>query len=257
MLGEVIFKRAQAFAVENSSTILSGIGVVGTVTTAVLTGRAAFKAADLINEEYTSRMEQNSEALSTKDKLILVGPQFIPPVGVGGITIASIIYANRISTSKAAAMAAAYALSDKTFSEYKEKAAERLGVTKETDLRDEIAQGRVKAMPPGQTIIIGSGEVLCFDVLTSRYFMGNMEKIKKAENEINGEILTCDGASLSRFYDEIGLQPNAYSDTVGWDIDNRCEVQVSAVMTDDERPCLSVDFKSWPKPDYGKAWLNG
>ena len=155
-------------------------------------------------------------------------------------------------------MAAAYGLSEKTFSDYKEKVEEKLGVSKEQAIRDEIAQDRVKALPPsGQTIIIGGGEVLCFDVLTSRYFMGNMEKIKKAENEINSEILTCDGASLSRFYDEIGLPPTPHSDTIGWDIDNRCEVEVSAVMAEDERPCLSIDFKSWPKPDYGKVWLNG
>lgn len=259
MFYQVLAKRVQAFAVENSPTILSGIGVVGTVTTAVLTGRASFKAAHLIDNELEER-ENNPEkdpVISTQDKIKLVWTEFIPPVGMAGVTVASIIYANKISTSRAAAMAAAYALSDKTFSEYKEKVQERLGITKETDLRDELAQDKIKKMPPGQTIIIGSGEVLCFDALSSRYFMGNMEKIRKAEIEINSEILSCDGASLSRFYDEIGLHPNAYSDSVGWDLDNRCELEISTVMSEDERPCIVVDFKSWPKPEYGKVWLNG
>ena len=34
---------------ENSTTILTAVGVVGTVGTAYLTGRATFKAAEIIN----------------------------------------------------------------------------------------------------------------------------------------------------------------------------------------------------------------
>ena len=37
---------------ENSTTILTAAGVVGTVGTAVLTGRATFKAAELIRERH-------------------------------------------------------------------------------------------------------------------------------------------------------------------------------------------------------------
>lgn len=252
MIRPIMFKKVQALAVENSPVILTAVGVVGTITTAVLTGRAGYKAHQII----VDGTDHPSE-IDTKEKVKMVWPEFIPPVGMGAVTVTSIIFAQKISMGRAAAMAAAYGLSEKTFGEYKEKVSERLGVKKETEIRDELAQEHVKAMPPGQTIIIGSGEVLCRDELSARYFMGNMEKIKKAENEINAEILTCDGASLSRFYDEIGLEPTAYSDTVGWDLDNRCEVQISTVMSDDERPCLVIDFKSWPKPDYGKAWLNG
>lgn len=255
MIRPVVFKRVQAFAVENSPALLTGVGVIGTVTTAILTGRASFKAAEII--ERNQPMEGVDSPLTKNEKIKLVWTEFIPPVGVCGMTIASIIFAHRINSKQAAAMAAAYGLSEKTFSDYKEKVEEKLGVNKEQAIRDELAQDRVTANPPSQTIIVGSGDVLCLDVLTSRYFMGNMEKIKKAENEINAEILACDGASLSRFYDEIGLDPTPYSDTVGWDLDNRCELQISTVMSADERPCLSVDFARWPKPDYGKVWLGG
>lgn len=251
MIRPMVFKKVQALALENSPVILSGIGVIGTVTTAVLTGRASFKAADIIRKE---REDPDLPELSTKEKVFLVGTEFIPPVGVGVITITSIIYANKISSSRAAAMAAAYAVSDKTFSEYKEKVAERLGVAKETEIRDEIAQERIHRTPAQTVIITGEGDVLCFDTFSGRYFRSTVDRIKKAENEINAEILTCDGASLSRFYDEIGLEPTAHSDSVGWNMDNRCDVQISAVMTKEDKPCLSVDFAGWPKPDYGRIW---
>lgn len=253
MIFQSMAKSVQAFAVDNASTILTGVGVVGTVSTAVLTGRASFKAADIINKEYTDRMETDGP-LSKTEKVQLVWTEFIPPIGVGSATVACIIYANRRSAAQSAAMAAAYSLSEKTFSDYKEKVREKLGINKETDIRDELAKERIDANPPGSLIIVGEGDVLCYDVLTGRYFKSTVEKLKKGENEVNADIVTGDGASLSRFYDEIGLPQTPYSDTVGWNLDNRCELQLSTIMTDDDRPCISVDFAGWPKPDYIKVW---
>ena len=264
MVGSVIFKRVQAFVTENASSILTSAGVAGTVTTAVLTGRASFKASRIIHQEALQRTPSDSESvgndfvglpdLTRKEKFGLVWIEFIPPVGVGTVTVASIIYANRISAKQAAAMAAAYTLSEKTFGDYKEKVVEKLGINKETDIRDQIAKERINENPPGNLIIVGDGDVLCYDVLTGRYFKSSVEKLKKAENEVNADIVTGDGASLSRFYDEIGLPQTPYSDTVGWNLDNRCELQLSTIMTDDDRPCISVDFAGWPKPDYMKVW---
>ena len=46
-----IFKNSQKFFSDNATGILTGVGVVGTVATAVLTSRASFKAAELIGEK--------------------------------------------------------------------------------------------------------------------------------------------------------------------------------------------------------------
>lgn len=264
MMFQNLAKSVQAFAVDNASTILTGVGVVGTVSTAVLTGRASFKAARIIHQEALQRNPGDAESvgndfaglpdLARKEKAVLVWQEFIPPIGVGSATVACIIYANRRSAAQAAAMAAAYSMSEKTFSDYKEKVQGRLGIKKETDLRDEIAKERIDANPPGTLIVVGEGDVLCYDVLTGRYFKSSVEKLKKGENEVNADIVTGDGASLSRFYDEIGLPQTPYSDTVGWNLDNRCELQLSTIMTADDRPCISVDFAGWPKPDYIKVW---
>jgi hypothetical protein len=251
-----LLKQAERLIADNSTAVLTGVGVTGTVTTAVLTGRASFKAARIIDQEDDRRRFANEYALEFKDKTKLVWAQYIPATGVGTLTIASIILANRLSSKQAAAMAAAYGLSEKAFAEYREKVVEKLGQNKETAVRDEIAQDRVTANPSNtrELILAGVGEVLCYDHLTGRYFQSSVEEIKKAENSVNYEIVNHDSASLSKFYDEIGLPPTPYSDSVGWDIDNRCEVQFSTVMSVDDRPCISIDFARWPKPDYGKVW---
>lgn len=254
MIFATLAKKGQAFVTENASTLLTGVGVAGTITTAVLTGRASYKSAYMISHAKHERSLMTEDKMDKVDVIKLVGPQFIPPIGVGGVTIASIIYANRISAKQAAAMAAAYTLSEKTFSDYKEKVVEKLGIKKEEAVRDELAKERIDANPPSTLIVVGDGDVLCFDALSGRYFKSSVEKLKRAENEVNADIVTGDGASLSRFYDEIELPQTVYSDAVGWNLDNRCELQLSTIMTDDGRPCISVDFAGLPKPDYMKVW---
>lgn len=251
-----LLKQAEQILTDNSTAVLTGVGVTGTITTAVLTGRASYKAAQIIDDEMRARVNQTNEVVSSKEKLKLVWPMYIPAVGVGGLTIASIILANRLSSKQAAALTAAYGISEKAFQEYKEKVVEKLGQTKETAIRDDIAQDRIKQQPVNtrELVITGNGKVLCYDMLTGRYFESSVEEIKRAENAVNYEIVTSDSATLSKFYDEIGLSPTAYSDSVGWDIDNRCEVQFSTVMSVDDRPCIALDYARWPKPDYGKIW---
>lgn len=261
---DVIVKKATHLVEDNSTTILTGIGVAGTITTAVLSGRAGFKAGTEFEKIENLRIEHReangpddeNEPMTTKEKLWEFGPQFIPVVGTTVVTVAAIIFSNRLSAKETAAMAAMYGLSDKTFQEYKEKVQEKLGQNKETALRDEMAQERIDRNPPtGRDVIItGNGDVLCYDVLTDRFFRSTVESIKRAENEINAEILNHDMVSLSRFYEEIGLKVTPFSDSVGWNLNNRCEIEISTVMSPDQQPCISVDFKRWPKDNYDNIY---
>jgi hypothetical protein len=241
-----LFKKAQDLVEENASAILTAVGVVGTVSTAVLTGRASFKAAQLISDEEDRRIrklhEQPSDIdmsnpiqLELKDKVMLVWPQYIPATGVGTLTIASIIMANRVSSNK-------------------DKVVEKFGDKKATEVKDDIAQDRVNANPPQNIIITGAGDVLCYDSLSDRYFESTIEKIRQAENTVNFEIANHDEVSLGRFYEEIGLKVTPYSDTVGWNLNNPCKVEFSTVMTDDGRPCIAVEFASWPEVSYHKIY---
>jgi hypothetical protein len=265
---DVIVKKATHLVEDNKTTILTGIGVAGTITATVLSGRAGFRAAQILDEEIRKNVDSSlsqmksvdepltKKEMSTKEKIWLVGPQFIPVVGMSAVTVAAIIFANRLSAKETAAMAAMYSMSDKTFQEYKEKVQEKLGQNKEQAVRDEIAQDRVNANPPinGQVIITGSGDVLCYDTLTDRYFESTVENIKRAETAVNLEIVNNDAVPLSRFYDHIGLMPTPFTEDIGWNIDNRCEVTISTVLSKDNKPCLAIDFVSWPKPSFDKVW---
>lgn len=250
----------------HSTTILTAVGVGGTVATAVLTGRATFKAAELIAKAQTE-VEKDVEAdwvpllpgLSKTEKVKLVWREYLPPTATCITTVTCIIVANKISSKKIAALAVAGGISERALQEYKEKVVEKLGARQDEKIRDEIAQEHVTNNPPtGVPVIInGTGDVLCYDDLTGRYFHSNIEKIKHAENNVNYSILQDDSCGLSYFFDEIGLKPTTYTDQVGWNINTRMEVRFSTTMTDDGRPCLVLGFINLPVVDYDKPWGRG
>jgi Family of unknown function (DUF6353) len=249
---------------ENSTTVLTVLGVGGTIATAVLTGRATFKAAEIIAKESTifTTEERDGSTIavevikepSKSEKAKLVWRQYLPPVASGVMTIACIIVANRISSKKIAALTVAAGVSERALAEYKEKVVEKLTARQEEKIRDEIAQDRVDNRPPttSEIIITGKGDVLCMDMLTGRYFQSSVESIKRAENVINRSLINHMDASLSEFFDEIGLSPTSYSDTVGWNAAHPVEVKISATLSSDQRPCLAIDFQPHPFTTYSR-----
>jgi hypothetical protein len=255
-------ERAQQLVQDNATTILTAGGVVGTVTTAVLAGRAGFKAAEIIREEQENRaikdhvigepMDPELPSLTKKEQVMLVGLQFLPPVLTGSATVGAIILANRMSAQKAAALAAAYGLAEKQLGEYKDKVQEKLTGPKATAIRDEIQQDRVNENPPknSQVIVIGSGEVLFYDAFSGRYFKSSVEAVRRAENAVHKEILNANEAALRSFYDELDLPPVTMDEHLGWNINHPMGIEISAVVTPEEEPCLAIEFTELPIQDF-------
>lgn len=243
-----IAHKAEKIIADNSPLILSGIAVTGAITTAVLAGRASFKAAQVLDREERIAGEQ----LPPRDKLEMTWHLYIPAVGTGVMTVICIIAANRIGNRRAAAMAAAYSISEKAFSEYKEKVIEKIGENKEQKVRDEIAQDQVNRNPVStrEVIITGNGDVLCYDSITGRYFQSNVESLRKAMNDTNHQIINDMYASLNDFYTRIGLPMTPYASEVGWNADRLLELQFSTVLSEDGRPCISVNYPLSPIRDY-------
>jgi hypothetical protein len=253
----VVKHSASAFLSENAATIFTAGGVVGTVTTGTLAWRAGYKTA--LKEGELNFHKEEDEPSATKGEVLKETWQInIPPVIIGSLAVSSIVASNLVSARKAAALAAAYAIADGRLEEYKQKVQEKLTGPKNKAIKDEIAQDRVTNNPPSkEVIIIASGEVLCHDSLTGRYFHSTVEQIRKAEHYINAELAGSQYASLSQFYDELGLPVTSYSDQVGWSAlnqDVQFELNLSTVMTPDQKPCISIDYSILPTPEYHRTY---
>lgn len=253
-----LVKRASKLAIDNSPTILTSVGVVGAITTAYLAGKASFEACDLIRLKEGDDAERNVPPPSDpkellKSRIQLVWRLYIPAATTGVATVACIIGANKVGSRRAAGLAAAYSITEKTFEEYKAKVLEKLGERKEEQVRDEIMQERVNASyTPGVEIYGAEVGELCYDKFSDRYFRSTVEGIRSAENGLNFALIHDGYASLAEFYQILGLPSPAYSESIGWNSDRMLEVRISTTMAHGDKPCVSMDFKNEPLPDYGR-----
>jgi hypothetical protein len=224
----------------NSPSILAALGVSGTIATGYFANKAGMAAARLIDKT-ESEFERS---LDNKEKLELVWREYIPTGLTGTMAVSSIIAATAVGNRRTAAMAAAWALSDKALGEYKDKVVEKFGEKKEQDVRDEVVQDRVtNNPPPSSSVIVGKGEVLCLELFTGKYFMSSMESLRKAQNDINAKLLREMYVPLSEFYYLLNIhERSTMSENVGWEADRQMELEFSSALGPDGVPCLALDY---------------
>jgi hypothetical protein len=251
MTAEMI-ARAQKLIFDNSPLLLTAIGVSGTAATAVLTGKATHDALMSEVHRYYDADDYFIEKLGARTTVRKYWKLYIPAMASGVLTVVAIVGANRIGTRRAASLAAAYTLAERGYSEYKDKVVEKIGQGKEQAIRDDLAQDRVNRDAGSKQIIISGTDILSHDAFTGRYFQSNMEALRKAENDINRQVLNDGYASLSDFYRLIGLQRTSEADEIGWTTDKSLELKFSTVLSEDGRPCLSFEFSVRPARDYYK-----
>lgn len=248
-----LMQNGQRLLRANSPTILTGIGVAGTVATAVLTAKGAFKAAEIIRADEALMESMALEAESKKDRTARRAKStwtcYVPGASAAAVSIVAVLSANHAHAQRTAAALAAYSMTERAFGEYKEQAIKHLGDKGEAKVREDVAAKRVlETAPESGTVVIGSGDVLCLEQHTGRYFMSTMEKIRQAINDVNDQINHQLYVNLDTLYDELGLPHTHLSNQMGWDFEyGLVEARFETVLTEDQRPCLAFSY-SYLKP---------
>lgn len=250
---ETITKNVRKFASKRSPEILTGIGIAGMITTTILAVRATPKALELIEEQ---KEEWSVDELSSFEVVKVAWKPYIPAMVTCIVSTACLIGASSVNTKRNAALATAYKLSETALSEYREKVVETIGEKKERIVRDKVAEERVKKNPvsKNEVIVTGNGKTLCFDPISGRYFMCSIETIKRAENDLNKQMLhdISGYVSLNEFYDELGLDHTSVGDDLGWNTDRLIDINFSSQLNDNGEPSVVLDYLVAPKYDYYK-----
>jgi hypothetical protein len=236
---------------KHSPEILTGIGVAGMIATTVLAVKATPKALELIEAK---KKEDWVEKLGTVDTVKAAWKPYVPALVTGTASIACIVGASSVNAKRNAALAAAYTLSETALKDYRDKVVETVGEKKEQNIRDKVAKEQVEKCPVSQSEVVftDKGKSLCFDPYSSRYFIGDIETIRRAANDLNEQMLNSitGYASLSDFYDEIGLTRTDISDDIGWNSSNLIKLDISSHVTDDGRPAIVVGHYNRAQYDY-------
>lgn len=258
MLNKVDFKKmfssTQKIIKKRAPEILTGVGIAGMVTTVVLSVKATPKALMLIEER---KLDLDMEELPPTEIVKTAWKCYIPPFITGAMSCACIIGASSVNMRRNAALATAYTLSETALSEYRDKVVETLGEKKDADVRDAIAKDKLDKNPitGNEVVVTERGETLCYEPLSGRYFQSDIDKIKRALNEVNNMLLNDSYVALNDFYTEIGLGTTKIGDDLGWQIGGGLiDIHFSTHLAANGEPCLVVDFIKPPAYDYNK-WL--
>lgn len=264
-----IAKSVRTAMKKHSPEILTGIGIAGMVTTVIMAVRATPKALMLIEEEKRHRNcelldeaeksgQDNCNQVTRLQSLEVVKTTwkcYIPAAVTGIMSVVCLIGANSVNVRRNAALATAYALSESALKEYQEKVIETIGEKKEKTVRDTIAKDKIDNNPVSnrEVIITGKGDTLCFDAISGRYFKSDIDKLKKAENEMNRQMREEMYISLNDFYYEIGLNNIKIGEDLGWYIDDGyIDLNFSSQLADDGTPCLVINYQVSPRYDFRK-----
>lgn len=216
----------KSFLGRNASTILTIIGGIGVVGTAVLAAQATPKAVRCVEEA----KEEKGEELTVWETVKTAGPAYIPAIATGVGTLMCIFGANVLNRHQQAALASAYALIDNAYKEYQGKLKELYGEEAHNKIIDAIAVEKAEevrvynqslASLCDLSIEDGTSEPrLFYDDYANRCFESTIERVMNAEYHINRNLVLRGYVTLNEFYEFLGLEPTEYGNTVGWSVDD-------------------------------------
>lgn len=260
MNGKLLLKTFRNTLAKNSPTILMGLGMAGGVSTLIMAIKATPKALKLIEDEQNRREDEcmvsqavEPDQLTKLDIIRKTWKCYLPAAVMAGLTVVCFVGANSVNSRRRAAIASAYALSESALKELQTKVIETVGEKKAQEIKDSIAQDKVTKNPVKDTGIImtNTGNTLCYDQMSGRYFRSDIEKIKQTINEMNRYLLDEMWITMNELYDELGLERTGFGSDMGFSVDNGLiDPKFSSTLTSTGEPCLVLDFSIHPKFGY-------
>lgn len=209
---------------KNSPTILSVLGSIGVISTAILTAKSTPKAMKLIDDAE----KEKGEELSKWETIRVAVPTYIPSLLIGTGTIVCIFGANILNKRTQASIASAYALLDQSYKEYKNKLKELYGEETHKSIMDSIAIDHAKDVhischsnygfdTCNLSVESNDGRpILFYDAFSKRYFEKTIDQVLNAEYHINRNFTLRCGSTVNEFYEFLGLSPIDGGDSLIW-----------------------------------------
>ena len=237
---------------KHSPEILAGVGVVGTVASAVMACKATLKLDDILAESKETRdkireveanpryEEQYSHEDAKKDLTInytqtglKIAKLYAPAVILGSASLGCLLASNDILRKRNAALSAAYMTVDKSFKEYRSRVAERFGEEVEKEIRYNI-----KAEEVTSTVVAEDGsETTVTEIVktmdpnlysdyakffdeASPYWQKDPEynfMFLKSQQQYANDLLKARGRLfLNEVYEMLGIDKTKAGQIVGW-----------------------------------------
>lgn len=243
-------KKVGDIAHVNSPTIFAGIAIAGVVGTVAMTTRATLKAAKVIDEaRYVDPDTNDVVEPEIKDIVAMTWKYYVPCVLMAGLTIGAIVMGHNISEKRRVALAGLYSVSQDALKEYEEKVEQTIGKGKAEKIKDEIVGDKLDKNPVSQRGVIatGSGDTLCYDTWSGRYFKSDINEVKHGIDEFRVRLMSGEACSINDLYEYINLDAIGGGYEVGWSPSKPIDVRYVSKLASNGTPCFVIDYAIPPR----------
>lgn len=244
---------------KHSPEILMVAGVVGTVASTVLACKATLKVNEVLEEKKNTidaihtclenETIEYTEEDSKKDLTILYAQTgiklvklYAPAVILGALSITSIVAGHRILKKRNLALAAAYAVVDKGFKDYRKRVVERFGeqldkelrynlkakeieeVVKDKDGNEKVEKKLVNVVDSENPLNGVSEYAKFFDEVSTNWSKDpeyNLMFLRRQQDWANEKLKATGYLFLNEVYDMLGIPRTQAGQVVGWIYDTK------------------------------------
>lgn len=244
----------KAFWHDHGADVLTGLGVVGVFSTAVIAAKDTPKAIRLLAEKEMYKQENYGERLTRFEKALAMAPAYIPAILMGTATAGCILGANHINKQNQAALVAAYTYLHSEYDCYKRKVKDIFGEEGEKKVREELE----KDIYLHETYGSVDEKKLFYDEYSKRYFEMSIYEFQRNIYEINRIYNHIGELSLNEFYEFFKLDSTELGDKLGWNSakDWECynfswiEAHLVEIETPDNLQAFGIVFNIAPSDDW-------
>lgn len=272
-------KVAKKFGVRYAPQILTGLGIAsmaGATAHAIKTAPKAKKAIDEIEAD-NSISHKEAAKKKTLAYAKFYWPELLMTFGGAGL----IIGGQHISLGRLSTAVGLLGIEKDKVKKLTDKISEKYGDKELLKIQDDIARDSAQAHAPVDTSTIyntGFGTMLCYDPNTQRFFWSDLEKIRKARDELNHEMsrqmqrMDEGVLSLNDWYRKLNLPPidgrfqgKRLGPNIGKDFGWRnrmIELQITAGVLPNDQTYFVIGFTPQGSPemdadiedDYGTSY---
>ena len=252
-----------------SPEILTGVGIVGVVGSAVLASKATLRLEEVVEEtqdtlsniskamrespKYTEKDALHDKTIAYTRGALAVVKLYGPALSLGMASIGCILAAHGIMKKRNAALVAAYKAVEESFNKYKQRVIEELGEDQERDIRFGIREEETKDGDKTEVKHYFADEEMSpyarfFDEHSSAWQKNaeyNLMYVKCQQNYANDLLKSRGHVFLNEVYDMLGLPHSQAGSVVGW-------------ISDSENGDNFIDFNIYDfTSDEARAFVNG
>lgn len=278
-----LFYDSKATLKKHSPEILLIAGIAGTVVTTVIACKKTLKVKEIMDnhkvtvdtvklcledpsKEYTQEDANKDLTITYTQTGLSLAKLYAPAIGLGVLSITAIVSSHKMMRNRVGAIAAAYAIVDRSFKNYRSNVVDRFGKTVDNELRHNIKAELVKekdengkSVKKEVQIIEGDNELLShsdyarfFDSACSNHTKDpefNLMYLRQQQSYCN-ELLKSRGyLFLNEVYDVLDIPRTKAGQSVGW------------LYSKDESKATGdnyVDFGLYnAKDEAGRRFVNG